>query len=66
MAAKQAAEELGVRYIVEGSVKRAGDRVRVTTQLVDTLTRSVLWSERYDRTTETSSPSRKKSRPDSS
>jgi adenylate cyclase len=52
VAAKRAAEELGVRYIVEGSVKREGDRVRVTTQLVDTLTSKVLWSERYDRTTD--------------
>ena len=49
VSAKQAARELSVRYIVEGSVKRAGDRVRVTTQLVDTLTNSVLWSDRYDR-----------------
>jgi len=49
VAAKRAAEELGVRYIVEGSVKRAGNRMRVTTQLVDTVTGNVLWSERYDR-----------------
>ena len=49
---KRAAEELGVRYIVEGSVKRAGNSVRVTTQLVDSLTGRVLWSERYDRTAE--------------
>jgi TolB-like protein/DNA-binding SARP family transcriptional activator len=49
---KRVAEELGVRYIVEGSVKRAGNRVRVTTQLVDSLTGRVVWSERYDRTAE--------------
>lgn len=49
-AAKRAAEELGVRYIVEGSVKRVGERVRVTTQLVDALSGRVLWSERYQRT----------------
>jgi TolB-like protein/DNA-binding SARP family transcriptional activator/Tfp pilus assembly protein PilF len=46
---KQVAEELGVRYILEGSVKRAGSSVRVTTQLVDSLSGRVLWSERYDR-----------------
>jgi TolB-like protein len=40
--------ELGVRYIVEGSVRRAGKRVRVTAQLVDTETASPLWAERYD------------------
>ena len=48
--AKRAAEELGVRYIVEGSVKRTGNHVRTTTQLVDALTGRVLWSERYRRT----------------
>ncbi|HEX9906425.1 MAG TPA: BTAD domain-containing putative transcriptional regulator [Propylenella sp.] len=51
-AAKRAAEELGVRYIVEGSIRRAGSRVRVATQLVDALSGSVLWSERYQRTTD--------------
>lgn len=45
--AKQAAEELGVRYIVEGSVKSSANRARVTAQLVDALRGSVLWSERY-------------------
>lgn len=49
---RRAAEELGVRYILEGSVLRAGDQVRVTTQLVDTLKGSVLWSERYERATD--------------
>jgi adenylate cyclase len=48
-AAKRAAEELGVRYIVEGSIKRAGNQARVTTQLLDALDGSVLWSERYQR-----------------
>ncbi len=41
--------ELGVGSIVEGSVRRAGDRVRVTTQLVETGTGYQVWSERYDR-----------------
>jgi TolB-like protein/DNA-binding winged helix-turn-helix (wHTH) protein len=51
-AVKRAAEELGVRYVVEGSIKRAGSHVRVTTQLVDALNGRVLWSERYDRVTD--------------
>jgi TolB-like protein/Tfp pilus assembly protein PilF len=40
---------LGVEYIVEGSVRRAGDRIRVTAQLIDAITESHLWAERYDR-----------------
>ena len=40
---------LGVRYVAEGSVRRAGNRVRVTAQLVDTRTGSHLWAERFDR-----------------
>jgi adenylate cyclase len=47
--AKQVSEELGVRYVLEGGVQRAGDRVRVTVQLIDALTGQQLWSERYDR-----------------
>jgi TolB-like protein len=46
---KQVAEELGVRYVVEGSVRRSGDRVRITAQLNDVVTGSHLWAERYDR-----------------
>ena len=46
---KQVSEELGVQYVLEGSVQRAGDRVRVTAQLIDALTGHHLWSERYDR-----------------
>jgi len=42
-------QELGVRYVVEGSVRRAGDRVRITAQLIDALSGHHLWSERYDR-----------------
>jgi len=46
---KQIAEELGVGYVVEGSVRRGGDRVRITAQLNDAGTGSHLWAERYDR-----------------
>jgi TolB-like protein/cytochrome c-type biogenesis protein CcmH/NrfG len=45
----QVAEELGVRYVVEGSVRKEGDRVRITAQLNDVATGSHLWAERYDR-----------------
>ena len=41
--------ELGVKYVVEGSVRRAADRVRVTAQLIDTETQSHIWADRYDR-----------------
>jgi TolB-like protein/cytochrome c-type biogenesis protein CcmH/NrfG len=46
---KQVAEELGVRYVVEGSVRRDGDLVRITAQLNDTTTGSHLWADHYDR-----------------
>ena len=46
---KQVSEELGVQYVLEGSVQRAGNRVRVTAQLINALTGQHLWSERYDR-----------------
>lgn len=46
---KQVSEELGVRYVLEGSVQRSGDRVRITAQLIDALSGHHLWSERYDR-----------------
>ena len=46
---KQVAEELGVRYVLEGSVRKADDRVRITAQLIDALTGHHLWAERYDR-----------------
>ncbi len=41
--------ELGVRYVLEGSVRKAGDRIRVTAQLVDAATGNHLWGEHYDR-----------------
>jgi adenylate cyclase len=46
---KQLSEELGVRYVLEGSVQKAGDRVRITAQLIDALTGHHLWAERYER-----------------
>ena len=46
---KQIAEELGVGYVVEGSVRKSGDRVRITVQLNDVATGSHIWAERYDR-----------------
>jgi TolB-like protein len=46
---KQVGRELGVRYILEGSVRKSGDRVRITTQLVEAETGRHLWAERYDR-----------------
>jgi TolB-like protein/Tfp pilus assembly protein PilF len=41
--------ELGVRYVLEGSVRKAGDKVRITAQLIDAKTNHHLWAERYDR-----------------
>ena len=46
---KQVAEELGVRYVLEGSVRKSENHVRVTAQLIDALTGKHLWAERYDR-----------------
>jgi adenylate cyclase len=43
------ATELGVRYVLEGSIRKAADRVRVTGQLIDALSGSHIWAERYDR-----------------
>ena len=44
----QVAGELGVRYVVEGSVRKAGDRVRITAQLIDATTGNHLWADRFD------------------
>ena len=46
---RQVGRELGVRYCLEGSVRKSGDRVRITAQLIDTTTGNHLWAERYDR-----------------
>jgi adenylate cyclase len=48
---KQIGRELGVRYVMEGSVQRSGSRVRVTAQLIDAETGGHLWAERFDRNT---------------
>jgi TolB-like protein/class 3 adenylate cyclase/Flp pilus assembly protein TadD len=45
---QQVAEELGVRYVLEGSVRRAGEKLRVNAQLIDATTGHHLWAERYD------------------
>jgi TolB-like protein/DNA-binding winged helix-turn-helix (wHTH) protein/Flp pilus assembly protein TadD len=47
---RQVARELGVRYVMEGSVQREGDRVRINAQLIDGATDGHVWSERYDGT----------------
>ena len=49
---KQVAQELGARYIVEGSVRKGGNRVRITAQLIDAEEDHHLWSEKWDRTLE--------------
>ena len=46
---RDVARELGVRYVLEGSVRAAGGRIRVTGQLVDAATGKHIWAERYDR-----------------
>ncbi len=46
---RQVAKDLGVRYVLEGSVRRAGDRLRINAQLIDGTTGSHVWAERYDR-----------------
>ena len=45
----EVSRELGVRYVVEGSVRKAGDQVRITAQLIDATQDHSLWTERYDR-----------------
>jgi TolB-like protein/class 3 adenylate cyclase len=49
---QQVAEELGVRYVLEGSVQRTSERVRINAQLIDATTGQHLWAERYDRDTQ--------------
>jgi len=46
---QQVGQELGVKYLLEGSVRKAGNRLRIAAQLIDTLTGHHLWTERYDR-----------------
>jgi adenylate cyclase len=47
---RQVGRDLGVRYVLEGSVQKGGDRVRITAQLIDTQSGDHVWAERYDRT----------------
>ena len=47
--AKTVSQELGVRYVVEGSIQKADDKVRINAQLIDTATGHHLWAERYER-----------------
>jgi len=46
---QQVSEELGVWYVLEGSVRKDGDKIRITAQLIDALTGNHLWAEQYDR-----------------
>src|SRR3954447_455138 len=46
---KEISRDLGVRYVLEGSVRKVGQRVRITSQLIDTSTGTHLWADRYDR-----------------
>ena len=46
---QQVAQDLGVQYVLEGSVQRSADRIRITSQLIDALSGHHLWAERYDR-----------------
>jgi TolB-like protein/cytochrome c-type biogenesis protein CcmH/NrfG len=46
---QEVAQELGVRFVLEGSVQKAGERVRITAQLIEAVTGHHLWAERYDR-----------------
>ncbi|MCP5084343.1 MAG: tetratricopeptide repeat protein [Alphaproteobacteria bacterium] len=49
---KQIVQELGANYVIEGSVRRAGQRLRITVQLIDAVNDDHIWAERYDRTLE--------------
>lgn len=46
---RQVGRELGVRYVLEGSIQRAGDRIRISAQLIDAMTGAHGWADRYDR-----------------
>jgi adenylate cyclase len=46
---RQVSEELGVQYVLEGSIRRVGDRIRINAQLIDATTGGNLWTERYDK-----------------
>ena len=59
---KQVGRELGVRYVLEGSVRKAGNRVRITGQLIEAASGAHVWAERYDRALDEFSPCRTRSR----
>jgi tetratricopeptide (TPR) repeat protein len=59
---REVGRALNADYVVEGSVRRAGDRVRITAQLINAASGAHLWAERYDRRSRMSSPSRTRSR----
>src|SRR5205814_374577 len=46
---REVAKQLGVRYVLEGSVRKSGNRIRITAQLIDAKDGTHLWAERYDR-----------------
>jgi adenylate cyclase len=46
---KQVAEELGIKYVLEGSIRKTGDKMRITAQLIDAISGHHLWADRYDR-----------------
>ena len=52
VAVKEVADKLGVRYVLEGSVRKSGNRVRITAQLIDAETDAHLWADKYDRSLE--------------
>jgi len=49
VSAQQVSQDLGVRYVLEGSVQRAGDKIRITAKLVDAITNDNIWADRFDR-----------------
>ena len=49
MDVRQVAKELHAKYIVEGSIRKSGNRVRITAQLIDATSGNHIWAERYDR-----------------
>jgi len=49
ISAQQVSQELGVRYVLEGSVRKAGDKVRITAQLIDATNNDHIWADRFDR-----------------
>ena len=49
VAVKEVADKLGARYVLEGGVRKSGNRVRITAQLIDAETDAHLWAEQYDR-----------------